>query len=115
MRRYPVAERNGWLFYWPGDPSLADEAQLPDYHKNNEKEDWIRAQGQTYVKAGYRLVLDNLLDLSHLTYVHGSTTGNKAVAELANLTTESGRRFCPGHPLDGRYRTRARVPGIRRL
>jgi len=40
------------------------------------------------VKAGYRLVLDNLLDLSHLTYVHGSTTGNRAVAEAANLSVD---------------------------
>ena len=88
VRRYPVAERNGWLFYWPGDPAQADEALIPDYPKHNEDEDWIRAQGQAYVIAGYRLVLDNLLDLSHLTYVHGSTTGNRAVAEMANLTTE---------------------------
>ena len=88
VKRYPVAERNGWLFYWPGDPSKADEALLPDYHQYNENEHWIKAQGQTYVNAGYRLVLDNLLDLSHLTYVHGSTTGNRAVAEMAQLTTE---------------------------
>ena len=33
VKRYPVAERNGWLFYWPGDPSKADEALLPDYHQ----------------------------------------------------------------------------------
>ena len=45
VRRYPVAERNGWVFYWPGDPALADEALLPDYHKHNENKDWIRAQG----------------------------------------------------------------------
>ncbi|PPR10364.1 MAG: Toluene-4-sulfonate monooxygenase system iron-sulfur subunit TsaM1 [Alphaproteobacteria bacterium MarineAlpha11_Bin1] len=88
VKRYPIAERNGWVFYWPGDPSLADEDLLPDYHKYNEDEDWIRAQGQTHVKAGYRLVLDNLLDLSHLTFVHGSTTGNRAVAESADLTTD---------------------------
>ena len=88
VKRYPVAERNGWIFYWPGDPKLADEDLLPDYHKYNEDEDWVRAQGQSHVKAGYRLVLDNLLDLSHLTYVHGSTTGNRAVAESADLKTD---------------------------
>ena len=88
VRRYPVAEQHGWMFYWPGDPALADEALLPGYPKHNMDDNWVRAQGQTYVKAGYRLVLDNLLDLSHLTYVHGSTTGNRAVAEAANLATD---------------------------
>lgn len=88
VRKYPVVERHGWVFYWPGDPALADENLVPDYPVHNLDEDWVRVQGQTYVKAGYRLVLDNLLDLSHLTYVHGSTTGNRDVAEKANLTTE---------------------------
>ena len=88
VRTYPVVERHGWVFYWPGDPALADEATIPTYPQHNENEDWIRAQGQTCVKAGYRLVLDNLLDLSHLTYVHGSTTGNRAVAEAATLSVD---------------------------
>ena len=90
VRRYPVAERHGWVFVWPGDPALADEASLPDFAHRNLDEDWVRVQGQTYVKAGYRLVLDNLLDLSHLTYVHGSTTGNRDLAEKADLATETG-------------------------
>ena len=44
--------------------------------------------GQTYVTAGYRLVLDNLLDLKHLAYVHASFTCSSQVAEDAELTTE---------------------------
>lgn len=88
VRSYPVAERHGWVFYWPGDPARADAAPIPDYPVRNLDEDWVRVQGQTYVKAGYRLVLDNLLDLSHLTYVHGSTTGNRDLAEKAELITE---------------------------
>ncbi|MEX2455170.1 MAG: aromatic ring-hydroxylating dioxygenase subunit alpha [Rhodospirillaceae bacterium] len=89
VRRYPVAERHGWVFYWPGDPARADEALIPDYPARNLDEDWVRVQGQTYVRAGYRLVLDNLLDLSHLTYVHGSTTGNRDLAEKADLAVET--------------------------
>lgn len=88
VRRYPVAERGGWLFIWMGDPARADEAAIPDYHRRITDPDWVAATGQTHVKAGYRLVLDNLLDLSHLTYVHGSTTGNRAVAENALIDTE---------------------------
>jgi phenylpropionate dioxygenase-like ring-hydroxylating dioxygenase large terminal subunit len=88
VRRYPVTERNRWVFIWLGDPALADLARVPDYHRRLADPDWIAATGQALVKAGYRLVLDNLLDLSHLTYVHRSTTGNRAVAEAAKLSTE---------------------------
>ena len=88
VRRYPVVERHGWVLYWPGDPALADPALVPDYPVRNLDEDWVRVMGQTHVKAGYRLVLDNLLDLSHLTYVHGSTTGNRDLAEKAVLFTD---------------------------
>lgn len=85
---YPVAERDGWLFIWMGDPALAGDAPLPDYHANLADPGWEAVTGQTYVKAGYRLVLDNLLDLSHLSYVHASSTGSREVAEAAALLTE---------------------------
>jgi vanillate O-demethylase monooxygenase subunit len=88
VRRYPIAERNRWVFVWLGDPSLADPSLMPDYHGRLVDPAWFAVTGKTTVKAGYRLVLDNLLDLSHLTYVHGSTTGNRAVAEAARIATE---------------------------
>ena len=88
VRKYPVAEQNGWVFFWPGDPALADHALVPDYTAVSYADDWIRVEGQTLVKAGYRLILDNLLDLSHLTYVHSSTTGNRDLAESAALETD---------------------------
>jgi phenylpropionate dioxygenase-like ring-hydroxylating dioxygenase large terminal subunit len=87
VRRYKLAERNRWVFIWMGDPDRADESLIPDYHKHLADPNWVAVTGQTHVQAGYRLVLDNLLDLSHLTYVHGSTTGNAAVAENAMLET----------------------------
>ena len=88
VRRYPVIERDRWVFIWMGDPELADEAAVPDYHARIADPDWFAVTGQALVKGGYRLVLDNLLDLSHLSYVHSSTTGNRAVAEAADLITE---------------------------
>jgi vanillate O-demethylase monooxygenase subunit len=40
-----------------------------------------------HVRADYRLIVDNLLDLTHHAYVHGSTLGNSAVAEAARVRT----------------------------
>ncbi len=89
VRRYPVIERDRWVFIWMGDPERADPADVPDYHARIADPDWFSVTGQARVKGGYRLVLDNLLDLSHLSYVHSSTTGNRAVAESADLITET--------------------------
>lgn len=88
VQEYPVAEHHGWVFVWPGDPTRAAKTPVPDYHSRLSDPQWRAVTGQTHAKCGYRLVLDNLLDLSHLSYVHASSTGNRAVAEDAVLTTE---------------------------
>jgi vanillate O-demethylase monooxygenase subunit len=88
VRAYPVVERSSWVFVWMGDAAAADPAKVPDYHWRIDDPEWHFATGQKLVNAGYRLVLDNLLDLSHLSYVHASTTGNDAVAESAEIFTE---------------------------
>lgn len=86
---YPVAERYGWLWIWMGDPALADPAKITDFHWLDDPA-W-GAQGTVFhVKADYRLVIDNLLDLTHLAYVHGTTIGNAAVAEKAQVSFELG-------------------------
>lgn len=88
VRAYPLVERQGWLFFWPGDPANADPSLVPDYHHRLDDPDWRAVTGQTYARCGYRLILDNLLDLSHLSFVHGSSTGNADVAENAVLSTD---------------------------
>ncbi len=88
VKSYPVVERDRWLFIWMGDPAMADHDTIPDFHASLSDPDWDVVTGQAYVAAGYRLVLDNLLDLSHLAYVHTSSTGSSQVAEKADLTTE---------------------------
>ena len=46
-----------------------------------ESEDWAVAEGYHRIAANYRLLVDNLLDLSHETFVHPETIGNGAVAD----------------------------------
>ena len=80
VRRYPLIEKWNYLWIWMGDADRMDEDLLPDFHWVT-KEGWIDCPGYLHVKANYQLLIDNLLDLSHETYVHGSTLGNKEVAE----------------------------------
>jgi len=80
VRGYPVVERHRFIWIWPGDPALADPALVPDLHWNQDP-GWAADGKMIPVKCNYRLVVDNLMDLTHETYVHGSSIGNRAVAE----------------------------------
>ena len=80
VRTYPIVERHQFIWIWMGDAELADPASVPDFHWM-DGEDWAVAEGYHHVAANYRLLVDNLLDLSHETFVHPETIGNDAVAD----------------------------------
>lgn len=90
VRSYPIVERHRFIWIWPGDPALADESLIPDMHWN-DSEGWASDGELIYVNCDYRLVLDNLMDLTHETYVHGSSIGNRAVAEAPFDVTHSDK------------------------
>ena len=81
VRAFPVVERHRLVWIWPGDPALADPAKLPDFHWNDGIE-W-KGEGGTFVslKCDYRLVVDNLMDLTHETYVHAGSIGDAAILD----------------------------------
>ena len=80
VRSYPVVERHRFIWLWMGDPALADPALVPDMHWNDDPA-WAGDGKTIHVKCDYRLVVDNLMDLTHETFVHGSSIGNDHVAE----------------------------------
>jgi vanillate O-demethylase monooxygenase subunit len=70
VRAYPLLEKHGALWIWMGDAQQADPALLPDFTMTDERPGWSRVQGRLHVQANYQLVSDNLLDLSHVQYLH---------------------------------------------
>ncbi|MES2292729.1 MAG: aromatic ring-hydroxylating dioxygenase subunit alpha [Pseudomonadota bacterium] len=87
IRAYLTEDRHGWVWIWMGDPALADPADICDYHWLADPE-WGAKRERLHVKANYRLIASNLLDLTHLAFVHGTTIGNAAVIEHAAVTFE---------------------------
>lgn len=87
VRCFPIAERYRYLWLWMGDPERADESLIPDYSRIVEP-GWATTRIQLRLECNYLLTVDNLLDLSHLPYVHGTTTGNPPVSENATVSTE---------------------------
>jgi phenylpropionate dioxygenase-like ring-hydroxylating dioxygenase large terminal subunit len=90
VRAFPVIERHRVVWVGPGDPALADPALVPDLHWNQDPA-WAGDGGRIPVRCDYRLVLDNLMDLTHETFVHGSSIGNRAVAEAPFVATHGDR------------------------
>ena len=82
VKTFPVVERRRWVFVWMGDPSKADESLLPD-NFSNEHPDWCNKPGYLHYDVPYLLICDNLLDFSHLSYVHANTLGGSpAIAQV---------------------------------
>jgi vanillate O-demethylase monooxygenase subunit len=90
VKSYPVVDRHHYLWIWMGEPSRADPNLIPDFGALDVTGAALH-RIKLKLECNYQLVVDNLLDLSHLAYVHSTTTGNAAVAEDAVVkTTRNG-------------------------
>jgi phenylpropionate dioxygenase-like ring-hydroxylating dioxygenase large terminal subunit len=78
VRSYPIVERHRLLWIWIGDPALADQAQVPDLHWNDAP-GWAFAGDMLPMACDYRLIIDNLLDLTHETYIHPTSLGHDLI------------------------------------
>ena len=89
IRAYPVIERYGFVWVWPGDPAQADEAKL---HRLEwaESPEWAYDGGLYHIGCDYRLMIDNLMDLTHETYVHATSIGQPEIDETPTKTTTEG-------------------------
>ena len=87
VKTYPLVLKNRWVFVWMGDPALADEALLPDNFSNQHPE-WKNIPGYLHYDTNYLLICDNLLDFSHLSYVHEKTLGGTTAIAQARPEIE---------------------------
>lgn len=83
---YPLVEQDSFVWVWIGDHDKADPALIP-------RAPWLSDPAYTTVSgmeplaARYDLLVDNLMDLSHETYLHGGYIGTPEVANTP-ITTE---------------------------
>lgn len=66
-----IHAKHGILWFWPGDPALAKLSAIPDFSclSSNAR------RSQLLIAANYQLITDNLMDLSHVEFVHTGTFG----------------------------------------
>jgi vanillate O-demethylase monooxygenase subunit len=85
---YPVEERDDHVWIWFGDPAIARRTATPDMHWLTDPA-LVAVKGMFHLQSNYLSVLDNLLDDTHLPFVHRNSIGTpKMVA--APLEIEGG-------------------------
>lgn len=93
-------ERYRFVWVWIGDKEKADPALIPNLWPC-EAEGWTFDGGRYHVACDYRLMIDNLMDLTHETYVHANSIGQEEILEAPiECVVEDNavyiRRWMPG-------------------
>ncbi len=91
VRHYPAVVRYRLVWVWMGNPQDADPALIPDCHFQDDPA-WACDPRTIHYDADYRLILNNLLDFSHLTFVHEKTLGgSRQLAEIRPKVEQTGQ------------------------
>ncbi|RYF83801.1 MAG: aromatic ring-hydroxylating dioxygenase subunit alpha [Comamonadaceae bacterium] len=99
IKRFAAVERHGFIWVWPGDAQQADPAKIPalEWAQNPE---WAYGGGLYHIAADYRLMIDNLMDLTHETYVHSTSIGQKEIDEVPVTTRTEGDQVVTSRFMD---------------
>lgn len=87
VRAYPVREKWNVAWIWMGDPAKADEAAIPALPWLDDP-DWKVTPGYLRLEANGQLLVDNLLDFSHVSYLHPNTLAGDPREATTPVKTE---------------------------
>lgn len=116
---YPVSERHSLVWIWMGDPSAADPVTIPNFsHLDDGAPGTFSHRDWLDLDVDYRLMADNLLDLSHINFLHDGLLGHEGMVDaeveiveevepsgITSLTvTRTCRNVAPPHMFDLMFR-----------
>ncbi|WP_225206099.1 Rieske 2Fe-2S domain-containing protein [Novosphingobium huizhouense] len=112
---YVTHERHRFVWVWIGDRAKADPALIPDLWPCSA-EGWTFDGGYYHVACDYRLMIDNLMDLTHETHVHAGSIGQPEILEAPIATRVEGEevvveRWMPGIDAPPFWRGALKQPG----
>jgi phenylpropionate dioxygenase-like ring-hydroxylating dioxygenase large terminal subunit len=79
VRSFPLVERYKLIWIWMGHAADADPALIPDLSFADSTPASAFSNGFIPTQAGHQLIADNILDLTHADYLHGSNLGGGAL------------------------------------
>src|SRR3954447_6383673 len=97
VRSFPLVEQDAFIWIWMGDPAKADPALIVPYPWHNDMRRWPHKHTTYHIAGSAMLMVDNLMDLTHLGYVHASTIGGNPMthveAKMDTVRTNLGLKF----------------------
>lgn len=80
VKTYPLVERYSMLWIWMGDSSKANAELIPDFSFQDPEQFYV---GKRYlaVRSSYLLEIENIMDLSHIEFLHPTTLGSSGVSQ----------------------------------
>lgn len=92
VRAYPAEIRNGLVWVWMGDPARADPSTIFEVEHWDDPGWGRNLGGELTIACNYLYVTDNLLDPSHVSWVHQSSFAGNACEDtpLDVAVTDTG-------------------------
>ena len=90
LRAFPAIERHRGVWVWMDEPDQADPEVIPDLGYLNDFPDTAFSTGYLRVNAGYELLVDNIMDLTHTEYLHASTLAGGFVDKIRPAVEKIG-------------------------
>jgi phenylpropionate dioxygenase-like ring-hydroxylating dioxygenase large terminal subunit len=107
VKSYPAIEKHKAIWVWMGS-APADESKIPNFSVlDNVPELHTTKRDSIVIKANYQLIIDNLLDLSHTSYLHEGILGNADTVDSEITAEQDGDDV-----VVGRYATNSAPPGM---
>ena len=100
LKRFAVREHGGYIWVWPGEAAQAEDTPLPRLPWVDEP-GWAHGGGLYHIACDYRLMLDNLMDLTHETYVHATSIGQPEIDETPCSTRTEGDQVVTSRFMNG--------------
>lgn len=89
VHAYPVHEKYGLVWIWMGNPAMADASEIIDI-PNFDSPDWgINKGAAMELNCNYLLMCDNLLDPTHVAWVHESSFATEATKDTPLRVTKT--------------------------
>jgi phenylpropionate dioxygenase-like ring-hydroxylating dioxygenase large terminal subunit len=106
LRKYPLKEVGPLVWIWMGEPEAADEADIPDTSWLNVDEGWEFCTGSYHLEGNYLLMMENLMDLTHIPFLHQDTFDfpKSYAAEPVTVKTEGHSLTYTREPSDNYHR-----------
>jgi phenylpropionate dioxygenase-like ring-hydroxylating dioxygenase large terminal subunit len=92
VKTYAVRERHGLIWLWAGEPKNADDSMIPDYSTITSAHPDATIRGYLPTACSSELLVDNILDLTHVDFLHPTTLGSGALSRTKAEVSEPSDR-----------------------